>query len=67
MKVILRTPHKEERQLEGPLTVRELLERLGVDPEGVIVARGQELLTLDARVEDDATVEVIRAISGGGA
>jgi len=67
VKVILRTPHKEERELEGPLTVRELLERLGVDPEGVIVARGQELLTLDARVEDDATVEVIRAISGGGA
>ncbi|HGY09286.1 MAG TPA: thiamine biosynthesis protein ThiS [Oceanithermus profundus] len=67
MKVILRTPHKEERELEGPLTVRELLERLDVDPEGVIVARGRELLTPDAVVADDDEVEVIRAISGGGA
>ncbi len=67
MKVILRTPQKEECELKGPLTVRELLERLDIDPEGVIVARGRELLTPDARVEDGETVEVIRAISGGGA
>lgn len=67
MKVIVRTPHKEEHRLAGPLTVRELLERLDVDPEGVIVARGRELLTLDARVSDDDTVEIIRAISGGRA
>jgi len=67
VKVILRTPHKEERELAGPMTVRELLERLDLDPEGVIVARGRELLTLDARVEDGDAVEVIRAISGGGA
>lgn len=67
MKVILRTPQKEEHELAGPMTVRELLERLDLDPEGVIVARGRELLTLDARVEDGDAVEVIRAISGGGA
>ncbi len=66
MKVILRTPHKEEREIQGPLTVREMLTRLDVDPEGVIVARGRELLTQDTLLNDSDTVEIIRAISGGG-
>ncbi|WP_457636832.1 sulfur carrier protein ThiS [Oceanithermus sp.] len=67
MKVILRTPQKEERQLEGPLTVAELLAALEIEPDGVIVARGDELLTADAVVGDEDEVEVIRAISGGSA
>ena len=65
MKVVLRTPQKETRQLEGPLTVTEMLKELGIDPEGVIVARGSELLTPDARLDDADEVEVIQAISGG--
>ncbi len=67
MKVVLRTPEKEERELKGPKRVRELLAELGVNPEGVIVARGEELLTLDDEVADEDTVEVISAVSGGRA
>ena len=67
MKVVLRTPEREERTLSGPKRVREILEELGIDPEGVIVARGEELLTLDETVADDETIEVISAVSGGQA
>ncbi len=66
MKVVLRTPERREVELEGPKTVRQVLEELGVVPEGVIVARGEELLTLDDTVADDDTLEVISAVSGGG-
>jgi len=67
MKVVLRTPEKREVELKGPKTVRQVLEELGVVPEGVIVARGEELLTLDDEVSDDDTLEVISAVSGGQA
>ncbi len=65
MRVVLRTPEREERELEGPKKVREVLEELGIVPEGVIVARGEELLTLDDEVADDDTLEIISAVSGG--
>ena len=65
MRVILRVPEREEREVRGPKRVSEVLAELGVVPEGVIVARGEELLTLDDVVEDDETIEVISAVSGG--
>ncbi len=65
MRVVLRTPEREERELKGPKKVREVLEELGIVPEGVIVARGEELLTLDDEVADDDTLEIISAVSGG--
>ena len=49
------------------MTVAEVLAALDIEPEGVIVARGGELLTADALVGDDDEIEVIRAISGGAA
>ena len=66
MKVVLRTPERKEVELKGPKKVRELLAELGISPEGVIVARGEELLTLDEEVSDEDTIEVISAVSGGG-
>ena len=67
MKVVLRTPQKEVREINGPLTVAEVLVTLEIDPDGVIVARGAELLTMDALVRDEDEIEIIRAISGGAA
>lgn len=65
MKVILRNP-KREMVVEGPTSVRELLEHLRIVPESVLVIRGNELLTRSERVDADDTIELRPVISGGG-
>ncbi len=64
MKVILRHPRREV-EVEGPLTVGTLLDRLDIVPESVLVIRGDELVTKDIRLSDEDTVEVRPVISGG--
>ncbi|MER3425820.1 MAG: thiamine biosynthesis protein ThiS [Thermus sp.] len=65
MKVVLRMPQRRELELKGGRPLRAILQELGVNPEGVVVVRGEELLTLDAWVEEEDTLEVLSAISGG--
>jgi sulfur carrier protein len=64
MKVLLRNPRRE-LEVEGPVTVSVLLERLDVNPESVLVICGDTLVTRDARLADDDTVEIRPVISGG--
>ena len=64
MKVKLRNPDRTE-QVAGPATVAKVLERLGVNPETVLVIGGGELLTKDHVVDDEAEIEVRSVISGG--
>jgi sulfur carrier protein len=64
MKVILRQPRREI-QVEGVTTVAQLLKKLDVVAESVLVIRGDELLTTDARLSDDDVVELRPVISGG--
>ncbi len=45
--------------------MRELLDRLQLNPETVLVVRGAELLTRDAPVGDDDEVEIRPVVSGG--
>ncbi|HEX2736648.1 MAG TPA: MoaD/ThiS family protein [Acidimicrobiia bacterium] len=65
MKVLLRNP-KREVEIEGPLTVDALLVRLELNPESVLVISGDTLVTRDARLSHDDTVEIRSVISGGG-
>ena len=65
MKVLLRNPRREV-DVDGPITVTALLQRLGVTPEAVLVIAGDELVARDARLDDSATVE-IRPVTSGGA
>jgi sulfur carrier protein len=58
-------PERRELELKGGRPLRAVLEEIGVNPEGVVVVRGEELLTLDAWVEEEDTLEVLSAISGG--
>ena len=66
MKVIIRRPRREV-ELPGSRRVRDLLLELKINPESVLVVRGDELLTPDELVKDEETVEVVPAISGGSA
>lgn len=64
MKVILRQPRREI-EVDGVKSVAELLRRLDVVAESVLVIRGDELLLPDERLAEDDVVELRPVISGG--
>ena len=64
MKVLLRNPRRQ-LEIAGPTTVHALLARLELNPESVLVIVGDELVTNDARLADDADIEIRPVISGG--
>ena len=64
--MLLRNP-KREVDVDGPITVHALLQRLDMSPESVLVIVGDELVTHDAKLADDAAVEIRPVISGGAA
>jgi sulfur carrier protein ThiS len=66
VKVLLRNPRREV-DVQGPTTVAALLAHLDINPESVLVIVGDELVTHDARLDDDARVEIRPVISGGSA
>lgn len=66
MKVLLRNP-KRELEMDGPLRVHTLLQRLELNRESVLVIRGDTLVPGDAVLEDDDVVEIRPVISGGAA
>ncbi len=54
-----------EYEYRERLTVRQLLDRLGVLPETVVVVVNEEIVTEDEMLEDDDQVELVRVVSGG--
>jgi sulfur carrier protein ThiS len=62
--VKLRNPDRQV-SFDGPLTVPDLLARVGVHPNAVLVIRDRDLLTTDDTVSDGDVVEVRAVISGG--
>lgn len=65
MRVRLRNPDRKV-ELSGPLSVREVLSELAIDPDTVLVIRGRTLLTREERVAPDDELEIRPVISGGG-
>ncbi|WP_324718240.1 MoaD/ThiS family protein [Carboxydochorda subterranea] len=63
--MLIRIPKRQEHVMRGPRTVQSILEELRINPETVIVIRGQSLLTRDSVVEDADEIEVRPALSGG--
>jgi sulfur carrier protein ThiS len=64
VKVLLRNPRREV-DVDGPITVHVLVERLGFRREAVLVISDGELVPGDSRLPDDAVVEIRPVISGG--
>ncbi len=64
MKVILRQPRREV-EVDGVNRVADLLKKLDVVSESVLVIRGDELLTTDIALAEDDVIELRPVISGG--
>lgn len=51
--------------MDGPISVAALLRRLEINPESVLVIRGDTLAARDERLGDDDVVEIRPVLSGG--
>jgi sulfur carrier protein len=56
---------KRDLQVPGPVRVKDLVMRLGLNRESVLVIRGDSLVTGDATLDDADDVEIRPVISGG--
>lgn len=66
MQVTLRNP-KRVVEVDGPLLVQNLLARLDINRESVLVIRNDTLVPVDAMLDDTDVVEIRPVISGGSA
>lgn len=66
VRVRLHNP-KREVEIAGPITIVNLLARLGLHRDAVLVIRDGELIPGDATLADEDSVEVRPVISGGAA
>jgi len=54
-----------QREISFKGTVRELLHNLNINPETVLVASGNNLLTADTNISGKEEIKVLSVISGG--
>jgi sulfur carrier protein len=64
LKVLLRNPRRE-LDVQGPVRVHALLDRLQLNRESVLVIADDTLVTGGALLDDGAAVEIRPVISGG--
>jgi sulfur carrier protein len=64
MRVVLRNPRRE-LDVDGPVRVHVLLDRLGLNREAHLVLRNATLVPGDELLDDADTVEIRPVISGG--
>ncbi len=62
MKVIYRG---QVWELPGGMTARAAIEKVGLEPESVLVVRNGKLVTDDTLLGDDDEVKLMAVISGG--
>jgi uncharacterized protein (TIGR00269 family) len=63
-RIVLRNPRREV-DIKGPKRVKVVLRDLEIDPETVLVIRGEDLLTREDLIEADDDIEIRPVISGG--
>lgn len=64
MKVRLHNPRRD-LEIEGPITIINLLNKLDLNREAVLVVRDGELVPGDENLSDTDSIEIRPVISGG--
>lgn len=64
MQIELRNPTRTV-EINGPMSVAKLLNRLDLNPASVLVICNGTLVPIDSSLADDAVVEIRSVISGG--
>lgn len=59
------TYRNKEWELPGGMTVRDVIRKVGLEPELVLAVRNGQLLTEDVIVQEDDHVKLVAVISGG--
>jgi len=65
LKVKLETSPKNEYRFEKKMKVSKILKELQLNPESVMVIRGNELLSTEDMVDRDDEISIRSVISGG--
>lgn len=64
------TLNGKPRDLEGPTTLTDFLQTLGVDLEHIALARNSHVVPRDqwaqVTIEDGDVIEIVRMVGGGG-
>lgn len=55
----------QEYELRPGMTLRSSLEKVGINPEGVLATRAGELITDDEILKEGDQVKLVAVISGG--
>lgn len=63
-RVVVRNPRREI-EVDAPKQVKVVLRDLDIDPETVLVIRGEDLLTREDVIASDDVIEIRPVISGG--
>jgi thiamine biosynthesis protein ThiS len=64
MKIFIERPEKNlEIEFEG--NAAELLEKIGINSEEVILSRNGEIITLDQNLKNEDEIKVLSVVSGG--
>lgn len=56
---------KQEWELEGEFTVRQAVEKVGLNLESVLVVRDGELIVEDTKLRGGDEIRLVAVISGG--
>jgi sulfur carrier protein ThiS len=52
-------------EVKAGMTIRNALEKIGIEPESVLATRKGELLTDDETIKEDDVIKLVSVISGG--
>lgn len=65
MKVVVKTDKKSSIEVKEGSSINDLLRKLRINRETIIVMRNGEICVEEEELKDGDTVEILRAISGG--